>query len=312
MIVTVTPNPSLDLLYEADGLVFDDANRLDEPRRRPGGQGINAARAVQRLGGRAIAVALLGGGSGREIAETLVAEGTSLVEVRAKMPTRLFVAVHDRSDGRNLLLNERGPARDADEADGLFAAVMDATRAHAPAWVAGCGSLPPGFPDDWYARLAHAAREAGAKVAIDCDGRALRLAAEYCDLLVPNRYEAGRLLGIESPASIDEAADAALAMLALGPSLAAVTLGPEGAVIAERGAVWHAQAPEVAGVAVGAGDAFLAGLVLAHSNGRVIEECLRAAVAAASGALAASGQEILAPAVAASVAHRLESRCVRA
>jgi len=185
MIVTVTPNPSLDLLYEADGLVFDDANRLDEPRRRPGGQGINAARAVQRLGGRAIAVALLGGGSGREIAETLVAEGTSLVEVRAKMPTRLFVAVHDRSDGRNLLLNERGPARDADEADGLFAAAMDATRAHAPAWVAGCGSLPPGFPDDWYARLAHAAREAGAKVAIDCDGRALRLAAEYCDLLVP-------------------------------------------------------------------------------------------------------------------------------
>jgi predicted alpha/beta-fold hydrolase len=63
LILTVTPNPSLDLLYRASTLVWDDANRIPEPRRRPGGQGINVARAVRSLGGEAAAVTMLGGAS---------------------------------------------------------------------------------------------------------------------------------------------------------------------------------------------------------------------------------------------------------
>jgi hypothetical protein len=74
-------------------------------------------------------VALLGGGSGREIAATLAAESLGS---GAKWPTRLFVAVHDRSDGRNLLLNERGPPRDGVEPKGLLAAAVSAIEGHAP------------------------------------------------------------------------------------------------------------------------------------------------------------------------------------
>jgi fructose-1-phosphate kinase PfkB-like protein len=61
MILTLTPNPSLDLLFSAERLVWEDANRLPAPRRRPGGQGINLARAARELGGQAVAVAPLGG-----------------------------------------------------------------------------------------------------------------------------------------------------------------------------------------------------------------------------------------------------------
>ena len=53
MILTVTPNPSLDLLFRAERLVWDDANRIPLPRRRPGGQGINVVRAVRALDPRA-------------------------------------------------------------------------------------------------------------------------------------------------------------------------------------------------------------------------------------------------------------------
>src|SRR5690606_27197723 len=56
VILTLTPNPSLDLLFEAESLRWNDANRLEAPRRRPGGQGINVVRAARALGGDARAV----------------------------------------------------------------------------------------------------------------------------------------------------------------------------------------------------------------------------------------------------------------
>ena len=65
--VTVTPNPSVDILFETETLVWDDANRVPEPRRRAGGQGINVARALRVLGAEAVPVALLGGRTGAEV-----------------------------------------------------------------------------------------------------------------------------------------------------------------------------------------------------------------------------------------------------
>jgi 1-phosphofructokinase/6-phosphofructokinase 2 len=292
-ILTVTPNPSLDLLFEARGLVFDDANRMAEPRRRPGGQGINTARAVQRLGGGAVAVALLGGAEGREIEDSLRAENTPVIAVPARQPTRLFIAVHDQGDGRNLLLNARGHERPADEAEALLEAAGAGIERHRPKWVVGAGSLPPGFPEDWYSRLARSARASACRVVIDCDTPALGLAAPHCDLLVPNRYEAGRLLGLGAVETVEQAAEAARAILGLGVSTAAVTLGPMGAELAHGGKVWHARAPETPGIAVGAGDVFLAGLLLSLLADDPPERSLEAAVAAASGALAARGTDII-------------------
>ena len=49
-IVTLTPNPSIDLLFQTTRLVWDDANRVESPRRRAGGQGVNVVRALRELG----------------------------------------------------------------------------------------------------------------------------------------------------------------------------------------------------------------------------------------------------------------------
>jgi fructose-1-phosphate kinase PfkB-like protein len=65
LVLTLTPNPSLDLLFSAERLVWDDANRLSDPRRRAGGQGMNVTRAALALGARSEAIALLGGRTGR-------------------------------------------------------------------------------------------------------------------------------------------------------------------------------------------------------------------------------------------------------
>ena len=88
-ILTVTPNPSLDVLYSADRLVWDDANRVPEPRIRPGGQGINVSRTVAALGGQVEAVALLGGVTGAEIRSLLASEPIGLHVVESTEPSRI-------------------------------------------------------------------------------------------------------------------------------------------------------------------------------------------------------------------------------
>jgi 1-phosphofructokinase family hexose kinase len=297
LIVTVTPNPSLDLLFEAERLVWDDANRMDEPRRRPGGQGINVARAVTVLGGRSLAIALLGGSTGDHIAAVLATEGTPLRHVRCYDETRTFVAVRELQTGHNLLLNARGPRRSADDASHMEAEVMATLEALRPAWLACCGSLPPGFPPDFYARLADVARRAGAQVVVDCDGEPLRLAAEAgCDLLVPNQHEAERLTG-HAIRDLDEACAAARMLVDAGTPMVAVTLGAFGAVLGTADGCWRAVPPGLgAGSAVGAGDAFLAGLLAALGSGTPSGEpaaVLRYAVAAGSAVLLADGPVLL-------------------
>ncbi len=306
-IATVTPNPSLDLLFEAGALVWDDANRLDPPRRRAGGQGINVVRAARSLGGRAVAVAPLGGGIGATLAAMLEAEGVPLRTVPIAGETRLFVGVRETGSGRSMLLNPRGVGLAPEEVAALLAAVERCLDEDAPAWLGCCGSVPPGPQATLYAAIGRRARARGIRFVPDCDGEALHLAAEAgCDLLVPNEHEAARLLGatVDDPAS---AARAARALLRYGPALAAVTLGARGAVAATAAGAWHARPPSIpAGSAVGAGDAFLAALLLALDADASTPDALRSAVAAGSAVLLARGEAILDPAVAERLSGEVE------
>ena len=296
MILTLTPNPSLDLLFEAETLRWNDANRLETPRRRPGGQGINVARAARALGGDARAVAPLGGRTGRELEEDLRREGVSLRAVPIAGETRIFVGVHAAAEGRDLLLNPRGPVLSEEEGERLLAATLEEIDAARPAWVACCGSICRGLPDDLYARVGRYARERGALFVPDCDIPALQLAAAGgCDLLVPNVYEAARLLGrdIVRPA---EAIQAAPALLQFGVKLAVITLGAEGAVAADASGVWTARPPRLdRRIAVGAGDALLAGLLLALLRGAPTPDALRVGVAAGTASLLSRGDALVHP-----------------
>lgn len=305
MIVTLTPNPSLDLLFSADRLAWDDANRIPMPRRRPGGQGVNVVRAVRSLdpAAPAVAVAPLGGAVGREMREILDGEDTPLRAVPIRGDTRVFVGVRERATGRALLLNPRGPEAGPAEAAAILAAVGDALEGAGGGWLACCGSLLPGLATDFYARAGDLARGRGVRVVADCDGESLAAAvAAGCDLLVPNEHEAGRLLGrrIEG---VDAALDAARALLRHGPSVVAVTLGVGGAVAATGSGAWLARpdlpsslAHELAeGSAVGAGDAFLAALLLELDRPTDVAGALRRAVAAGSAALLSRGPDLVRP-----------------
>lgn len=325
MIVTLTPNPSLDLLFSAERLVWGDANRIPMPRRRAGGQGINVVRAARALRPEAEvhAIVPLGGPVGDELRALLEAEGTRFTAVPIAGETRVFVGVRESETGRSLLLNPRGPELAEGEGEGLLAAVqgvLSGPPAVAPSgsdtgggsgprpvgkvgvWVAGCGSLPPGLPADFYARVGRAARARGARFVPDCDGAALAAAVEVADLLVPNEQEAGRLAGrpVDGPLA---AVAAGRSLLGRGPERVVITLGEKGAVAVEGTRAWWATAAPppaaarhmAAGSAVGAGDAFLAAFVEALDDGDATAAALTRAVAAGTAVLLSRGSDLLKP-----------------
>jgi 1-phosphofructokinase family hexose kinase len=295
VILTVTPNPSLDLLYTTEApLVWDDANRVAAPRVRPGGQGINLARAAIALGGESIAVALLGGTTGRDVEAMLAAEGTPVRPVSGPGDTRVFVAIRENPAGRNLLVNPRGPVCGEAEVAALLAAIDETIRFARCTWVVASGSTPPGFPADFYAQVGALARKHTCKFVVDCDGDALRIAAEsgVCDLLVPNRHEARRLSGAD-PETPEAAARIAARLREYAP-VVALKLGSDGATLADAESAWYARPPTVnGGSAVGAGDAFLAALLLAIKREVSSKDALVDAVAAGTAVLHSEGTDLI-------------------
>ncbi len=310
MILTLTPNPSLDLLFSADRLVWNDANRIPMPRRRVGGQGINVVRAALALepDATARAIAPLGGPVGDELRRMLEDEGTPLTPVPIDGETRIFVGVRESASGRSLLLNPRGPRVGPDVGDALLAALDGALESAPPSgWVAGCGSLLPGMPLDFYAELGRRARRRGFRFVPDCDGPGLAAAVETADLLVPNDLEASRLVGrvVDGPVS---AAEAGRRLLEGAPDRVVVTLGGRGAVCVTGEGAWWAcphppeglSRPMTRGSAVGAGDAFLAALLLAGAGSDPAEP-LAEAVAAGSATLLSRDADLVTGADAARV-----------
>jgi 1-phosphofructokinase family hexose kinase len=295
-ILTVTPNPSLDLLHETDRVVWDDANRVAEPRRRPGGQGINVARAARAMGGTAAIVTPLGGRTGEGLRQDIEQERIPLYATEAPGETRVFAALREIGTGRNMLINPRGPTFGADDVERFLHQVKACIRDLRPRWVACCGSLPPGFPPDLYRTIKSTAAAKGARFVADCDGAALELAAAGgCDLLVPNRYEAGRLTGTEVD-TIASGVAAARSILAGGTPVVVVTLGADGAVLVTAELAIHGRVEAEgagAGAAVGAGDSFLAAYLLKGETTADPRAALASAVAAGTSVLSSQGRELM-------------------
>lgn len=293
MILTITPNPSIDLLYEADNLVWDDANRVAMPRRRAGGQGINVTRAARALGGASVPLAFFGGVTGAELKLLLDDDAISYIDVPIHPDTRVFVAICEKSTGRSMLVNPRGPELTEDDRARMLVAVAAACAKHKPEWVVCSGSVPRGLGNDLYAFIGRIANAWNAKFVADCDGDTLTRALDAgCALLCPNRHEAERLTQLPLT-SVQEAALAAESLLRAAPRVL-IKLSENGAVYHDGRVCLHAKGREYrSGSAVGAGDAFLAAFIVAEKNGAPASEALRHGVAAGGAVLLSQGKDIL-------------------
>lgn len=158
MILTVTPNPSLDRTYEVPSLERGEVIRATGDRMDPGGKGVNVSRAVAAAGAATLAVLPLGGAPGALVAQLLDEQGIEVAPVPVAGQTRSNIAVAE-PDGTLTKINATGPELTRAEAESLLSAVRE--RSSGADWIACCGSLPRGLAPSWYADLvarAHAMR----------------------------------------------------------------------------------------------------------------------------------------------------------
>lgn len=309
MIITLTANPSLDHTVELPGVVErGEVLRALASREQPGGKGVNVSRAIAAA--ELATIAVLPGESTDPMIESLRAQGIDVLAVPTGQPVRRNITLTE-PDGTTTKINEPGPLLTEDDA----ARLVDATaRAAASAeWLVIAGSLPPGLPADFYARIVRAARALtdGARplVAVDSSGEPLAalLAAfaatgERIDLIKPNGAELAELTGTASGDEIeaDPALAASVAATLIGTTdrpgpVAAVlvTLGSRGAVLVEGDTAWSARAPKiVARSTVGAGDSSLAGYLIARTAGLAPAARLAQAVAHGAAAAALPGSDV--------------------
>ncbi|WP_327132452.1 1-phosphofructokinase [Streptomyces sp. NBC_01343] len=265
MILTVTPNPSLDRTYEVPSLERGAVLRATGDRVDPGGKGVNVSRAVAAAGVFTTAVLPLGGAPGALIAELLGLQGVDVTAVTIAGQTRSNIALVER-DGTLTKINAPGPELTAEESALLLETVRTATGR--PEWIAACGSLPRGLPPEWYAELVARARESGARVALDTSGPALTAALPARpDLVKPNATELAQAVG-RPLATLGEVTRAAQELRSRGAGAVLASLGADGQLLVSAEGTYHGTAPVTAVRSdVGAGDASLAGFLIAGGTG---------------------------------------------
>lgn len=276
MIHTLTPNPALDLTYHVEEFAFDDTVRASTVLRAPGGKGINVSRVAARLGHATVAMGFVGGRAGDELEELLEQERVRTWFTHVPAATRTNAIVQD-ARGRQLRVSARGEQVDREHIATLLQSLFDL---RAPDVLTLSGSLLPEMPATFLTDVIERAAGAGVRVAVDADGAELAHAVQAGVYLVkPNRYELERLTGSDV-ATVDDAVAAARAVARQGVRMVLASLGALGAVMVVGDEAWHAQAPRVAvASAVGAGDALLAGALVALVEGRGHEAALRLGVA---------------------------------
>lgn len=300
MILTLTLNPSIDRTVELGGaLGRGEVQRATAAATEvAAGKGVNVARALAAAGVAARAIVMARPDD--RFAALLAADGVDAVCVPVGAPVRTNLALTE-PDGTTTKVNEPGAAID----EAAAAAMLGAVRANAGAaeWLVIAGSLPTGARAQLVVEAIRAAREArpGIRIAVDSSGAPLAAAvhAGAVDLAKPNEEELEELLGL-SRGEIDGHAAAAAAARALvdhGVGTVLLTLGGDGAILADAAHTLHAAPPPtVVRSTVGAGDASLAGWLIAEDRGDHAAGRLQQAVAHGSAAAAMPGTGFPAPA----------------
>jgi 1-phosphofructokinase len=306
VIVTVTPNPSIDRTVTlGTPLTRGAVHRITSATTEPGGKGVNVARALVLAGVESVAV--LPAADTDPIVAALQASRVTFrcVPVTGTVRTNLTIT---ESDGTTTKLNEPGATLDDSARNALTRAVVDA--ASGASWVVLSGSLPPGMPNDWYAEIVAMLASAACKVAVDTSERPLdALAASFGraapDVIKPNAEELAGLVGasseeLESAAASGDPEPVVLAahrLIDRGARTVLVTLGAAGAVLVDQTGAWMATPPPITPRStVGAGDSSLAGYLRAEVGGAEPPRRLQMAVAYGSAAAALPGSALPSPA----------------
>ena len=206
--------------------------------------------------------------------------------------TRENTNITEGVTGRQFRFVMPGPTLHAHE----WPSILDEfdTLAPGPRYLVVSGSLPPGVPVDFYARLARVVTRRGVKLVLDASGAPLRrVVAEGVTVLKPSLREFEELTG---ETGCEESRLPVLARRLIDEGRCEVlilSLGARGVFwmsASERGRLASPAVPVRS--SVGAGDSMVAGVVLSLARGRTLADAVRVGVAAGAASVMNPGTEL--------------------
>jgi len=264
---TVTPNPALDVSGAVKNLTPNEKNTVYDERRDPGGNGINASRIAHRLGTATLALGFIGGASGEELLRALDQEQVPHAFDPISGSTRINITVSDCHTHSQTRLSFAGPSVNAHEQKSLLHRM---TQLPSKSLLLLGGSLPPGTPPHFHAKLAALAQKTGVGILLDVPSRTLQKSLErrakqklFPLLVKPNETELAQWWTKQRRSQFKSETELLKAGYALAKraSLVCVSRGATGVIVFYKDQAWRYQAPPLqARGTVGAGDSFLGGL----------------------------------------------------
>ena len=269
--ITITFSPCIDKSTSVPALFPEKKLRCTSPKLEPGGGGINVARAIKKLGGKATAIFPSGGYTGKYFNHLLEKENVPSVIIETASETRENIIVLDESTNSQYRFGMPGTQLKESEWKQCLIAVEEIEDAE---FVIASGSLLPGVPLDIYAQLGKICKRKKAKFIVDTSGQALKKAAtEGVYLLKPNRGELSELAGVEWIDSNNVETIARDVILKYNCEVIVISLGAAGALLVTATEIYRAIAPEVNRKStVGAGDDVVTGIVYSLAGGKNLKE----------------------------------------
>ncbi|MBC7319156.1 1-phosphofructokinase family hexose kinase [bacterium] len=275
MIITVTPNISLDKTLTVDGsFEIGKTHRVKEITYIPGGKGVNASRALLGLGYKAPVLGFIGGNTGKHILSIFDYEGIKYDVVEIKGESRTCYNIVDVINNTQTEVLEKGPEITEDDIKLLEAKILKYLSENTIVCMG--GSLPPGAPIDLYVRLVNLIKSKGGKAILDTSGKALEAGIKSKPFAVkPNRAEVEAILGIklDTVENIKKALDY---FSNEGIELSVISMGKDGVYAHNRGKYYKVTPPVLKPLnAVGSGDSVVAGIALGLEQKLDMPEVLR-------------------------------------
>lgn len=291
-ILTITLNPAVDYATSIEAVVPGPKLYCKTPRVDPGGGGVNVARAICMLGGRAKALVATGGASGQKLCAMLEAESVPVHAVDVGGETRLSFAVTDESSGDQYRFSLPGDTLTKEIGEFLIEGIV--SQAPRNGLVVLSGGVAPGLSDRFPEKIRTALEGITDRLVVDTSKGALhRLISEPVAPLHVLRFdhgEAERAAG-RPLAELQESISFLTSLISRGVAETMVMgLGAEGSLLVTSAARYLCRTPKVPVVSkIGAGDAFIGGFTLSLQRGEGLQDALRWGVSASSATMATEG-----------------------
>lgn len=274
-ILTVTMNPSVDIVYQLDSLELDTTNRVNYVYKTAGGKGLNVSRVLHQLCVPVLATGMVGGVLGEFITRQLDEICMPHNFLSISSPTRNCIAI--LHDGKQTEILEPGPTLTKEEYTNFiqhFSNLLLETQI-----VCISGSLAKGVPNTYYIDLIKLCRQNNIPCLLDCSNEALLNVLNSSvkpTLIKPNLMELSRVVQQSFTDNLErELVHVLNQPLFSGIEWIVVSLGSDGAIAKHNDIFYRVEIPSIDVInPVGSGDATIAGLAYGLAKQLTDEEIL--------------------------------------